>query len=86
MPPKYDPVDDSKQLPERNAVTQTRTVRAERVTEVPITTTLPAPLRRRLTIALAVHDIKLKDAMAEAVTAWLEANPDKLEADPGKQE
>ncbi|MFF3159523.1 hypothetical protein [Streptomyces sp. NPDC057910] len=77
--PKYNPVNDSQQLPAQNAVTETRAVRAERVAEVAITTTLPAPLRRRLTIALAVHDIKLKDAMAEAVTAWLEANPDKVE-------
>ncbi|MFJ7209776.1 hypothetical protein ACIQWR_40395 [Streptomyces sp. NPDC098789] len=78
--PKYNPVDDSRQLPLAPTPPPAATVRREPpVAQVAITTTLPAPLRRQLTIALAVHEVKLKDAVAEAIQAWLEAHPVKLD-------
>lgn len=40
---------------------------------VPITTDIPAPIRQELKVALAVHGVKLKDAMAEAIALWLAA-------------
>ncbi|MCZ4103702.1 hypothetical protein [Streptomyces sp. H39-C1] len=78
--PRYQDVSEDKQLPERPAtVPDAAPARPQPVPQVPVTTTLPAPLRRRLTLALAVHDVKLKDAIAEAVETWLEAHPVNLE-------
>ncbi|KJY24075.1 hypothetical protein [Streptomyces sp. NRRL S-495] len=74
--PKYDDVKNDRQLPERATAAPAR---PEKVAEVPITTTVPAPLRRRLTVALAVHEVKLKDAVSEALEAWLEAHPVSLD-------
>lgn len=42
---------------------------------VTMTTTMPADVRRELAVALAVHNIKLKDAITDAVRAWLAEHP-----------
>ncbi|MFI6158257.1 hypothetical protein ACIBCA_36855 [Kitasatospora sp. NPDC051170] len=78
--PTYEPVPEDRQLPK----TTPPTAAAPAPKEVPIATTIPYALRRQLTLALAVHDTKLKDAVAQALTAWVAAHPPNL-ADTSKQ-
>ncbi|MFF7459633.1 hypothetical protein [Kitasatospora sp. NPDC008115] len=73
--PKYNPVSTERQLPGQAP---------GKTNEVAITTTIPYALRRQLTLALAVHDVKLKDAVAQALEAWLESHPVSL-GDPGSK-
>ncbi|MEV3927047.1 hypothetical protein [Actinomadura coerulea] len=80
--PRYDDVADDSQL----ASSSRRTVRAPHPAEDPpaeawvaITTTVPASVRRQVQVACAVHGVKLKDAVTQALQAWLEANPPRLD-------
>ena len=42
---------------------------------VTITTTVPTSVRDDVRVACAVHDVKLKDAVTEALRAWLVYHP-----------
>jgi hypothetical protein len=68
--PRYDEVPKAPQLPSKPASTV-----GQREPWVPVTTTIPESLRRELTIACAVHNIKLKDAITSAVKQWLMQHP-----------
>ncbi|MDJ0347255.1 hypothetical protein [Streptomyces sp. PH10-H1] len=72
--PTYEEVSENRQLPSRKP----KSAVAGQTAEVAITTTIPAPLRRQLSVALAVHQVKLKDAVAQAVEDWLAKNPPEM--------
>lgn len=74
--PRYDAVDDSPQLPNRR--TRPAVAAPEPEAWVAITTTVPAAVRKEMTIACAVHGVKLKDAVTEALRAWLTDHPGRL--------
>ncbi len=72
--PAYEEVSDERQLPSRNK----RSSAAKKTEEIAITTDIPVVLRRKLVVALAVHNVKLKDAVAQAIEDWLAKNPVEL--------
>lgn len=72
--PAYEDVSEERQLPTRPPKVPVN----NKTDEVAITTTIPTPLRRKLTLALAVHEVKLKDAVAQALEAWVEKHPPRL--------
>jgi hypothetical protein len=74
--PTYDKVSDAPQLPKTRSVPPAAVRTAPDDPLVPITTDIPASIRRELKVALAVHDVKLKDAVAEALTLWLATKKD----------
>ncbi|MFI9206491.1 hypothetical protein [Streptomyces sp. NPDC053048] len=72
--PAYEDVSEEPQLSGR----RTQSPKPEKVSETAITTTIPMPLRRQLSVALAVHQVKLKDAVTQALEEWLKKNPPTL--------
>ncbi|GAA4155117.1 hypothetical protein [Actinomadura keratinilytica] len=74
--PKYDDVADDEQL----LSSDRRTAQAPAAEEpwVAITTTVPSSVRRQLSVACAVHNVKLKDAVTEALRAWLAEHPPRM--------
>jgi hypothetical protein len=72
--PAYEEVSEEPQLPTR----RTESVKEKKAQEIAITTTIPVPLRRQLSVALAVHQVKLKDAVTQAIEDWLAKNPPAL--------
>ena len=42
---------------------------------VTVTTTIPDSVRDEVRVACAVHNVKLKDAVTEALRAWLVYHP-----------
>ncbi|MFJ8856337.1 hypothetical protein [Streptomyces sp. NPDC102437] len=77
--PAYDDVSEEPQLPRRELSTKKLTPKEKAPeSEIAITTTIPALLRRQLSVSLAVHQIKLKDAVAEAIDEWLAKHPPRL--------
>jgi len=42
---------------------------------VDMTTTIPESVRQDVRVACAIHGIKLKDAVTEALRGWLEEHP-----------
>ncbi|GAA1590744.1 hypothetical protein GCM10009678_86280 [Actinomadura kijaniata] len=86
--PRYDDVPKDEQLP------RTRTTAppappapaaaapaAELAEEawVAITTTVPVSVRKQMSVACAIHGVKLKDAVTEALRAWLADHPPRLD-------
>jgi hypothetical protein len=74
--PKYDDVPTDDQL----ASSRRRTVIAPPPTEpvepwVDMTTTIPQSVRHEVRVACAVHGVKLKDVVTEALRAWLKEHP-----------
>lgn len=74
--PKYDQVSDEQQLPRTRTLPPATVQRAPDDPLVPITTDIPASIRQELKVALAVHNVKLKDAVAEALVIWLATKKD----------
>lgn len=78
--PRYDAVPDDDQI----AGSSRRTAQAGPPAEAPepwvaITTTIPASVRRSMSVACAVHGVKLKDAVTQALQAWLDEHPARLD-------
>lgn len=74
--PKYDDVPDDNQL----AGSRHRTVAAAPPPApvdpwVDITTTIPRSVRQDVKVACAIHGVLLKDAVTEALRAWLLEHP-----------
>lgn len=74
--PKYDDVPADDQL----ASSRRRTVIAPAPAEpvdpwVDMTTTIPNSVRQDVRVACAIHGVKLKDAVTEALRAWLVEHP-----------
>jgi hypothetical protein len=82
--PRYDAVPDDEQLSgsgRRSAEPQ----QAEPASPPPIpdpwvaiTTTVPTSVRREVSVACAVHGVKLKDVVTEALREWLRTHPTGL--------
>jgi hypothetical protein len=75
--PKYDDVPASDQL---TGSRRRQTVIAPPPAEpaelwVDMTTTIPESVRQDVRVACAIHGVKLKDAVTEALRAWLEDHP-----------
>lgn len=74
--PQYDDVPDNDQLAGSRHRTATAPPLAEPVDPwVDMTTTIPNSVRQDVRVACAVHQIKLKDAVTEALRAWLLEHP-----------
>lgn len=74
--PKYDDVPADDQLAGSRHRTVTAPAPAEPVDPwVDITTTIPRSVRQDVKVACAIHDVKLKDAVTEALRAWLREHP-----------
>jgi hypothetical protein len=71
MSPRYDPVPDRPQLPAGRPGVAATPAAAPTDPWVPITTTIPTSLRRRLSVTCAVKEMLLKDAVTAAVREWL---------------
>lgn len=69
--PRYEKVADGPQLPARRE-------KPKAAAEVTITTDIPVTVRRDLTLACAIHGVKLKAAVTEAIEAWLKEHPPTL--------
>lgn len=77
MSPQYNDVDVSPQVPKTRQTVPAAAAPAPDPL-VPLTTDIPASIRKSLKLACAIHDVKLKDAVAQALTAWLAAHPTGL--------
>jgi hypothetical protein len=74
--PKYDDVPASDQLTGSRRRTVIAPPPAEPVEVwVDMTTTIPQSVRHDVRVACAVHGVKLKDVVTEALRAWLEEHP-----------
>jgi len=74
--PRYDRVSDETQIPAHRTVPAPAAPPPAVVDPlVPITTDIPTSLRRDIRLACAVHDVKLKDVVADALRAWLAEHP-----------
>jgi hypothetical protein len=72
----YSEVPDEKQLTGSRRRTVIAPAPAEPVEPwVDMTTTIPQSVRHDVRVACAVHGVKLKDVVTEALRAWLEEHP-----------
>ena len=78
--PKYDAVPDSPQVPTKRHTPPAPKPAAPVDPLVPITTDIPASVRRELKLACAIHGVKLKDAVEAALRDWLSEHPVRLES------
>lgn len=76
--PKYDDVADDEQLKSSDRRTVQTPAPVAEDPWVAITTTVPTSVRRQVTVACAVHGVKLKDAVTEALQVWLAEHPPEL--------
>lgn len=80
--PKYDQVPDAPQVPTTRHVAPAAAAPKSAAPVdplVPITTDIPASVRRDVKLACAIHGIKLKDAVEAALRDWLTEHPIRLE-------
>lgn len=74
--PRYDQVSDDAQIPAHRTVPAPASPSPAVVDPlVPITTDIPGSLRRDVRLACAIHGVKLKDVVADALRAWLAEHP-----------
>jgi hypothetical protein len=75
--PKYDDVPAEDQLTGSRRRTATAASPPAEPTElwVDMTTTIPESVRQDVRVACAIHGVKLKDAVTEALRAWLVEHP-----------
>jgi hypothetical protein len=75
--PKYDdvPADDQLTGSRRRTVTAAAPPAEPVEPWVDITTKIPVSVRREMKVACAVHGVLLKDAVTEALRAWLVDHP-----------
>jgi hypothetical protein len=75
--PKYDDVPAEDQLTGSRRRTATAAAPPAEPAElwVDMTTTIPESVRQDVRVACAIHGVKLKDAVTEALRAWLVEHP-----------
>jgi hypothetical protein len=80
--PRYSEVPDSPQVPTTRHIAPAAAAAKPTAPVdplVPITTDIPASVRRDLKLACAIHEVRLKDAVEAALRAWLAEHPVRLE-------